>query len=652
MANGFGSLFVGSSGLRGAQNALNVVANNLSNLDTTGYVRQRVAFEDESYNTFANAAVSPQRAGLGVAIGDVIHARDIFLDRAYRTENGRQSFYQANYDATNQVEVELQETTGQQFSDAVKDLYEAFAEFAKDPSADVNQNLVVQKAQLFISRAKGVYDGINNYQTNLNTKIKDDVDRINEIGKNILQLNKDIQRIEAGGVETAMQLRDQRDSYLDELSKLAKMEYSETYDGIVKIKIEGVDFVTENMEFEIGLKTDDRTGFYNPYWKKLSDPTRDDYAYVFDTSTVDPIRNTDIGEIKGLLLARGNDVADYTDMEGLSSYEYDKGLGNSVLMNSESELDKMVHNLITQVNDLLSPVTTLSDYGKYDVRGLTQCMKTVFTDSADGKTTTTKDKDPVQLYDAKGKPVYQSDGTTPVTVYGLLGKNSDTGKWVTITENTKIFDDTDPALGSDGNIPTEELFKRNNCDRYTFVSFTDTDGNPKSYYVQYKDHDGNVKTKELTGLWVYNEEDDTNTDTLYSMNYMTINQTLVEKPALIPHVKENGNIDYTMGENIYNLWEKVDYTINPSDETPTSLMNFYNKWVGELATTGSIFSTTSESLSSTRDSIEASRQQVIGVGSDDELSNMIKYQNAYNASSRYINVVSQMIDYLLSSLSG
>ncbi|MEE3481906.1 MAG: flagellar basal body protein [Lachnospiraceae bacterium] len=647
MANGFGSLFVGSSGLRGAQNALNVVANNLSNLDTTGYVRQRVAFEDEPYNTFANAAVSPQRAGLGVAIGDVIHARDIFLDRAYRTENGRQSFYQANYDAADQVQVELQETTGQQFSDAVKDLYQAFAEFAKDPSADVNQNLVVQKAQLFISRAKGVYDGINNYQVNLNTKIKDDVDRINEIGKQMLQLNRDIQRIEAGGVETAMQLRDQRDSYLDELSKLAKIEYSETWDGIVKIKIEGVDFVTENMEFEIGLKTDDRTGFYNPYWKKLSDPTRDDYAFVFDTSSVDPIRNTDIGEIKGLLLARGDDVADYTDMDGLSSYEYDKGLGNSILMNSESELDKMVHNLITQVNDLLSPITSLSDYGKYDVRGLTQIMTT----NEDG-TEKTVEANGVPLYDADGN-VMVDDNKQPIKTLGLLGKNTETGKWVTITENTKIFDDTDPALGSDGKIPTEELFKRNNCDRYTFVRFYKEDGiTPDPQTVTYTDHDGVERTKEIEGLWVYNEEDDTDTDTLYSMNYMTINQNLVEKPALIPHVKENGNIDYTMGQDIYNLWEKIDYQINPSDETPTSLMNFYNKWVGELATTGSIYNTTAESLSSTRDSIEASRQQVIGVGSDDELSNMIKYQNAYNASSRYINVVSQMIDYLLSSLSG
>ena len=44
--------------------------------------------------------------------------------------------------------------------------------------------------------------------------------------------------------------------------------------------------------------------------------------------------------------------------------------------------------------------------------------------------------------------------------------------------------------------------------------------------------------------------------------------------------------------------------------------------------------------------------KTIGVGSDDELTDMIKFQNAYNASSRYINVVSSMIDYLLNSLVG
>ena len=83
MANGFGSLYVGSSGLQSAQNALNTTANNLMNVNTTGYVRQQVLHTDRHYNTVdTSAAISYQQSGLGVKIGDVIHARDIFLDKA------------------------------------------------------------------------------------------------------------------------------------------------------------------------------------------------------------------------------------------------------------------------------------------------------------------------------------------------------------------------------------------------------------------------------------------------------------------------------------------------------------------------------------------------------------------------------------------
>lgn len=651
MANSFGSLFVGSSGLRGAQNALNVVANNLSNIDTKGYVRQRVAFEDEPYNQFAMASISSQKSGLGVQIGDVLHTRDQFLDRAYRTENGRQFFYQVNYDAASEIEVQLQEMTGQQFHEAISDLYEAFAEYAKDPSSDVVQNLVVQKGQLFISRAKGVYDGLISYQTNMNTKLRDDVNRINEIGKTIVDLNRDIQRIEAGGVETAMQLRDERDKLIDELSGLAKIEYNETWDGITKIKLEGVDFVTDGTYFKIGLQEDKATGFLNPYWQKLSDPLKNDYAFVFDTSACDPKTNTDIGEVKGILLARGHEVANYLDLD-TTQYVYENGaregtvrrpgLSDSVVMNSQAELDKLVHTLVTKINDFLSPTTTFSEYKPGGNEDMT--LKTSSIDIGGSSVTVIDGFSEVPVYDRFGMD------TTQKTV-GMVGRDAN-GRLVTITSETRFFDDTDPALGSDFEIPSRELFSRDGVDRYVWVDLLDG----KSITYDYTDAEGNPATKEIKGFYMYQAEDDSfNPDSLYTLNKLEINQEVLEKPSLIPHTydRPNGrNIAYDMAENIYNLWETVDYTINPSDDTPCSIQNFYTKWVGELATTGSIYKTTAESLESTRDNVEASRQQVIGVGSDDELTDMIKFQNAYNASSRYINVVSSMIDYLLNSLVG
>ena len=54
MANGFGSFYVGSSGLKNSQNALNTTANNMANVNTTGYVRQQVRFSDKHYITRNN----------------------------------------------------------------------------------------------------------------------------------------------------------------------------------------------------------------------------------------------------------------------------------------------------------------------------------------------------------------------------------------------------------------------------------------------------------------------------------------------------------------------------------------------------------------------------------------------------------------------
>ena len=63
-----GSVYVGTSGLQTSQNSLNTTAHNLSNLGTTGFVRQQVLLGDRLYNTLQKGSVnvSSQQVGLGV----------------------------------------------------------------------------------------------------------------------------------------------------------------------------------------------------------------------------------------------------------------------------------------------------------------------------------------------------------------------------------------------------------------------------------------------------------------------------------------------------------------------------------------------------------------------------------------------------------
>lgn len=566
MANGFGSLYVGASGLQNAQNAINTTANNLANVDTKGYVRQQVRYADKNYTILkdSRANVNMQQSGLGVSIGDVVHARDIFLDKTYRQETGRMSFYSARYETATYVEDLMQELNGQQFKQSVSDLWQAFQEVSTKPADSTKQNLVLQKADLLVSRTQKLYSDLQNYQSNINDQIKDDVDRVNTIGNRIYELNLQIQRVEAGGTETAMTLRDERDSLLDELGNYGRIEVTEDATGFTYVDMEGVRFVDENRCYNMGLKAADGTGFYTPYWPQQSDVEKGQYVPVFHLSgEISSEMNTDIGSIKSKLLVRGDAYGRREDMASEKSYGNIEGC---TLMEVQAELDVLFSNIVRSMNDIYCPNTETTS---------------AFT-STDG---------------------------------------------VTYPAGTKILDEENCARGVDGEIPPRELFTRIGIDRYTKV--TGKDG--KTYYV-------------------YNEEDPDVSSTRYAIGTITVNSDLKRQITLMPAYKKDGSVDYEMGAKLAAAWEVKDMKLNPYDQKPCTFEEYYDKMVDQLGIEGNTYKSVTETLSGAVSSVDSKRQQVSGVSSDEELSNMIKFQSAYNAASRFMNVISEMTETIVTGL--
>ncbi len=566
MANGFGSLYVGASGLQNAQNAINTTANNLANVDTKGYVRQQVRYADKNYTILkdSRANVNMQQSGLGVSIGDVVHARDIFLDKTYRQETGRMSFYSARYETATYVEDLMQELNGQQFKQSVSDLWQAFQEVSTKPADSTKQNLVLQKADLLVSRTQKLYSDLQNYQSNINDQIKDDVDRVNTIGNRIYELNLQIQRVEAGGTETAMTLRDERDSLLDELGNYGRIEVTEDATGFTYVDMEGVRFVDENRCYNMGLKAADGTGFYTPYWPQQSDVEKGQYVPVFRLSgEISSEMNTDIGSIKSKLLVRGDAYGRREDMASEKSYGNIEGC---TLMEVQAELDVLFSNIVRSMNDIYCPNTETTS---------------AFT-STDG---------------------------------------------VTYPAGTKILDEENCARGMDGEIPPRELFTRIGIDRYTKV--TGKDG--KTYYV-------------------YNEENPDVSSTRYAIGTITVNSDLKRQITLMPAYKKDGSVDYEMGAKLAAAWEVKDMKLNPYDQKPCTFEEYYDKMVDQLGIEGNTYKSVTETLSGAVSSVDSKRQQVSGVSSDEELSNMIKFQSAYNAASRFMNVISEMTETIVTGL--
>lgn len=548
------ALYVGRGGLQTSQNALNTVAHNVSNADTKGYTRQQVQLGDHVYNTikYNFSGVSSQQIGLGVDYTQTRQVRDDFLDKLYRKESGRSAFYEVSYDTLYQIENIFGEPGENPFQASVDRLWEAVEELSKDPSSAVNQGLLVQRSSQFIDEVNIVYKELRSYQDNLNQQVYDNVKTINKYGKAIYELNEQIQRIEAAGVEHANDLRDKRNYYLDELAKMTNMTYSVDVFGNCNVRIEGESFVSRGQFYEIGVFTEDN-GFYTPYWVNLAEKTLDRYgretldishAKVVDTNRpISTAINTDIGKLESLLYARGDHRANYTELE--TEAKYDK-IQNSLIMNVQAEFDRLVHDITTGMNQILEDAS----------------------DPANG-----------YLCNSDGSPIQ------------LFLKN------VTPTHEEKFDQDTGLSLG-----------------------------------------------------WEKMEEDPDNFETLFTAGSIRLNDDLAKQPTLLGFVKPEGSTDYETGQKLYQLFEEETHALNPNLKTLANFSDYYMNLTNQIANSGYAYKKLTEDQQDTLNAVTSAREQIIGVSTDEELTNMIKFQNAYNASSRYINAVDELLEHLINAL--
>jgi len=549
-----GSLYVGTSGLQTSQNALNTTAHNLSNLETAGYVRQQVLLGDRIYTNIGNSAVSIKQTGLGVEYSKVRQVRDAFLDASYRKESGRSAFYEVCYDTTSEMETLLGELEGASFKTSLTNLWESVEELQKDPTSAVVQGQFVSSAAEFLERAQAVYDGLSAYQDNLNAQVKDIVDKINEYGKKIYDYNIAIKKAELGS-EEANDLRDARNLILDELGALVNMSYSEDKEGVVEVSIEGAAFVLRDRVFEMGVTQASGTNFYTAVWPQ------NDNAEVFNLSQeISSQLNTDIGQLKAIVLARGDRRANYTDLDE-TIYEYGgtdasgnelMATSSSLIMNIQAEFDNLIHGIVTEINNILTGEKAVIDAG--------------------------------------GTPSYTDEADCGLEMFVRLG----TGRYEAVDDGS-------------GNIT------------YTYVQ-EDTSGSPSDI------------------------------STMYTITNLKINPDLLKQPSLLSFVTEDKETDQEKADALADVFKEEFSTLNPYATKSSNFSDYYSELVGQVANTGYVYSSIATNQQTAVESLENKRQAVMGVSSSEELTNMIKFQNAYNAASRYINAINEMLGHIIEKL--
>ena len=643
MANGMGSLMVGATGLRSSQTALNTTAHNLSNINTSGYTRQQVTFSDTQYvRVNTSDKVSSPDYGLGVAVSEVRRIRDQFIDQAYRNENSRLGFYESQYKAIEEIEDQFGEMQGVTYESYLINLYNSVNELAKNPTSTVARSSLIQNATAFIEKSENVYKGLKDYQTTLNTQVKNMVDSINKLGDKIYTLNKKISKIESTGIEDANDLRDERDAAIDELSKYIDITYYENDSKEVIISAEGIPFVTMGELAKMDTRVVEGTNLVIPTWPGYE---RDVYDLSTEASNVD---ETDKGELKGLLIARGNMVVDYTVVpEAPSSSDYDMSTADgraayqeaynkyskaqeyyntyiepSAILSAMAGFDKLVNGIVEKINNILCPEKSEVRNNPYMAADGTEIQADIYTynsvsqqvlfDRYGREVTGTDNGDGTYSF-SSGEKLYMSFGGAEVPVDSYTYSMLDMDK-------TGYGMDDDKTVGT-------ELFSRKGTDRY--IKTTDDSG--KTIYIR-------------------NNLNETDYESLYKLGNLQINPEAAQNVGKIPLSTVQGKEDFDRAKELVDAWDEKFASLNPDTYAKSDFMTFYNNFIGEYATLGKALGNYVSNQTTMVDGYDNQRLQSEGVSSDEELEKMIKYQQAYNAASRYVNVVNQMLEHLVTSL--
>lgn len=643
MANGMAGLFIGTTGLKTAQTALNTTAHNLSNINTSGYTRQQVTFSDTQYvRVNTSDKVSSPNYGLGVAVSEVRRIRDQFIDQAYRNENSRLGFYESQYKAIEEIEDQFGEMQGVTYESYLINLYNSVNELAKNPTSTVARSSLIQNATAFIEKSENVYKGLKDYQTTLNTQVKNMVDSINKLGDKIYTLNKKISKIESTGIEDANDLRDERDAAIDELSKYIDITYYENDSKEVVISAEGIPFVTMGELAKMDTRVVEGTNLVIPTWPGYE---RDVYDLSAEASNVD---DTDKGELKGLLIARGNMVVDYTVVpEAPSSSDYDMSTADgraayqeaynkyskaqeyyntyiepSAILSAMAGFDKLVNGIVEKINNILCPEKSEVRNNPYMAADGTEIQADIYTynsvsqqvlyDRYGRKVTGTDNGDGTYRF-SSGEKLYTSAGGTEVPVDSYTYSMLDMDK-------TGYGMDDDKTVGT-------ELFSRKGTDRY--IKTTDDSG--KTIYIR-------------------NNLNETDYESLYKLGNLQINPEAAQNVGKIPLSTVQGKEDFDRAKELVDAWDEKFASLNPDTYAKSDFMTFYNNFIGEYATLGKALGNYVSNQTTMVDGYDNQRLQSEGVSSDEELEKMIKYQQAYNAASRYVNVVNQMLEHLVTSL--
>lgn len=220
---------VGKRSLQNSQTALQTVSHNIANKSTEGYSRQRVELVASQPISEGNLQI-----GMGARAAMVTRTNNPWIEKQIQREGSSLGYSEGRADALGRVEQVYNEQMNKGLNQYITDFFNAFREVSNNPESSTSRTLVRESGNALAQDFKRVTEQLRNVQQDIDGQITTSLEEVNQMTKEIANLNEKVQLVENHGVH-ANDERDRREFLLKKLGEKIDITWAEGRDGMVSV---------------------------------------------------------------------------------------------------------------------------------------------------------------------------------------------------------------------------------------------------------------------------------------------------------------------------------------------------------------------------------------------------------------------------------
>lgn len=624
MSSPFNTLALGYSALTAAQIGFDTTGHNIANAESEGYTRQRVV----------NAAAVPVNTsagnvGNGVQVINIARIFDSFVFDRFIDVTASKEHSDFTKSILNELSSYFPEIDGVGIKVQLSNYYDMWQTFADNPDNDAMKLSLSREAVSLSTSIRELQDRVVALQKSVNDQIVSNVNEINQLAKELADINKEIGISEAGNAYMANDLRDKRSSIEEKLSKLigakalnGQIESNTGIDsnlnkgtGSYSLSVGGFNIVDGASYHPIKLESaKNQDGYYDLYYE------RQDGSLIYMSDAITG------GRVGAMLDLRGR------DLQGYSYNSKEAGVLQDVI----AELDAFAKGIIESTNNLYAASSaTRMDSNSFMINSndpISSMVEGIKNGSFD-----------VVIYDVDGSEVARRSVVinSSTTFSGAAGTNSIEG------QISKVFDDNnDGNANNDVNSFLKYDFKQLPNGSSTISFSMDQLFIGMGYRFAIEDnlttssYDSGSNFAGALGLNRFFDGNDARS--------MKLNADLERNPTKIAagFVPLSGDSRLALGM-VQQQFEKYSFRLDSSVSFSSTIYAMFDTISTEVGIKTKEAIMANDTIVAKYNATELEFSSISKVSIDEELTNLIRYQTSYGAASKIITTIDQMMQTLL-----